>query len=314
VSDDDNAGDDESTNRRESGRSGGPTRPGSDALRSAAQSAVAGAGAGAASAAGDGPTRQQPRTRESDATTETATADAATRLRSPSPSDDDPPNRLPLVLGGVIAVVLVLGAFALFRPGSGGGSGQAIDTENRIQLGERGGPPVETTTTEATTTTTEATTTTTTEATTTTQADEPGPIAPPAGGDQPAPTVAQPAPTPPPTPSTTSSTAPPSPAQLTVTYPRDAQDRMVLFAGGSSAVSIYNSGGQPGNYAVSVSGDVAVVGASSGAVQPGQVVSVNIRAGDGTDGPPPHGFITVGSSQGTIVTIPVHITGVAPAS
>jgi hypothetical protein len=310
VSDDDNAGDDESTSRREPGRSGNPTRPGSDALRSAAQSAVAGAGAGAASAGGDDPTRQQPRTTESDAT-ERATAVAATRLRSPSPSEDDPPNRLPLVLGGVLAVVLVLGAFALFRPGSGGGSGQAIDTESRIQLGERGGPPAETTTTEATTTTQA---TTTTEATTTTQADEPGPTAPPAGGEQPAPTVAQPGPAPPPTPSTTSSTAPPSPPQLTVTYPRDAQDRMVLFAGSSSAVNIYNSGGLPGNYAVSVSGDVVVVGASSGTVQPGQVVTVDVRAGEGTDGPPPHGFITVGSSQGTIVTIPVHITGVAPVS
>jgi hypothetical protein len=195
----------------------------------------------------------------------------------------------------VAAAILLVVLIVLLLPDNSedGVDGEAIETGSDVTLEDTTTTSTTdrpTTTREATTTTEEATTTTT-EATPTTN---PSPTSTPA-----TPTSGPTQTTPPP---------PPPPAELTVTYPRDSQGRMLLTEGGQSAVIINNVGGQTGAWAVSAAGDVTVLGAGNGTIEAGAVIQVRVQASEDPGPTVPHGTVTVSGDNGVIVSIPVVIT------
>jgi hypothetical protein len=120
---------------------------------------------------------------------------------------------------------------------------------------------------------------------------------------------------PPTLPATTATTAGPpppppvtaSPAQLSLRYPSDASNRVVMNRGGTAVLSLTNIGGSLSQWLVQTSGAVSVNGASSGTLAPGATVQVLLVAD--TDVPPvaPQGNLIVSGGAGGSVDVGVLI-------
>jgi len=140
----------------------------------------------------------------------------------------------------------------------------------------------------------------------------PGPTVPPTSAPVTlAPTTSLPLPTVPPTIRPTPTTSPAPPGRLEVNYPRDSQGRMVLLAGGSSAVILRNPGGTAVTFTVTGSGAITVgaTGTASGLLAPAEARSVPVVASsDPPAGPGPHATISVFGAGGLVASIPVIVT------
>jgi hypothetical protein len=133
------------------------------------------------------------------------------------------------------------------------------------------------------------------------------------------PTTAAPTTTATSTPPTSPSTSPPvaappppppvtaAPAQLSLRYPSDASNRVVMNRGGTAVLSLTNIGGSISQWLVQTSGAVSVNGVASGTLAPGATVQVLLVAD--TDVPPvaPQGNLIVSGGAGGSVDVGVLI-------
>jgi hypothetical protein len=160
-----------------------------------------------------------------------------------------------LVLVGGLALLLVLG------PSDEGSARDAVGDLDRSPVSIRDDAD--------TTTTTSSPESETTQAPATTAAPPAAPGAPPPPPAPPGPTP--PSPTPPPA-------APARPASLEVFWAADAGGRLAVRAGQTAQISIRNTGGSDGSWALNATGPVRVDGRSgiSGQISPGQVIIVNV--------------------------------------
>jgi hypothetical protein len=94
---------------------------------------------------------------------------------------------------------------------------------------------------------------------------------------------------------------------LSLRYPSDASNRVVMNRGGTAVLSLTNLGGSLSQWLVQTSGAVSVNGASSGTLAPGATVQVLLVAD--TDVPPvaPQGNLIVSGGAGGSVDVGVLI-------
>lgn len=115
-------------------------------------------------------------------------------------------------------------------------------------------------------------------------------------------------PTTPPTQPTT--TVASSPGHLVVNYPHTEEGQMFMLAGGTSALVLLNDGGEALSFRIDSAGAVLVGanGTASGALFPGETLSVPIIARREAQGPGPHATIAIFTNVGLVTTIQVTLT------
>jgi hypothetical protein len=162
-----------------------------------------------------------------------------------------------LVLVGGLALLLVLG------PSDDESPRDAVGDFDRSPVSIRGDE-------DAADTTTSSVASETTQAPETTAAAPVPPGAPPAPAPPPR---SSPSPSPAPSPA-----APARPASLEVFWAADTGGRLAVRAGQTAQISIRNSGGSDGSWALNATGPVRVDGRTgiSGQISPGQVIIVNV--------------------------------------
>ncbi|GIU84606.1 MAG: hypothetical protein KatS3mg008_1381 [Acidimicrobiales bacterium] len=179
--------------------------------------------------------------------------------------------RLTVVVLAIVGVLLAAGV-GLILAVSGGDEGSQARTEEeapRISL-----RPLETTSTRPprSTTSSSSSTSVTTVPSSTTSVASPSTSAPSAGGGTPAPNgPATQAPT---------TTLPPTPPILEVFYAQTSDGRLAVRPGSMSSISIRNSGGSSGGYAVRiVEGPITVNDSSfvTGTILPGDLAVVRVK-------------------------------------
>jgi hypothetical protein len=192
-----------------------------------------------------------------------------------------------LVLVGGLALLLVLG------PADDDSARQAVDDLSRSQVSIREALEAETSTSAAVTTETAA----------------PAETAPPDG--EPAAPSPSPSPSPPPASSSPPSPAAPKPANVEALFAVDSQGRLPVKVGFTSQISIRNTGGLEGTWALNASGPLRVDGQSgiNGRIAGSSitVISVTVDAGSAPS-QPTESEIRFDTPTGESKTIRVYIT------